>query len=57
MKNILITVVAMIVIILVQMLLSFTFTYRVGEIFSGVAFGILFYYSIIHIGKWKAIRK
>lgn len=37
---------AMAVIIAVQMMLSYAFAYRVGEIFSRVSFVALFYYYV-----------
>ena len=46
MKKLLMAAVVMVVIIAVQIVLSYVFSYRVAEIFSGFSVGALFYYSL-----------
>lgn len=58
MKNLLTTVMTMAVIILVQTVLSYTFTYQVGELFFKVSVGILlsYYYIRLIVEKTKTVR-
>ncbi len=55
MKKLFLAAVAMVVIIAVQMTLSFAFSYRVGEIFSRVSIGALFFYFLMDLGR--VVRK
>ena len=51
MKSALTAAIALVVIILVQMALSFAFTYQVGELFGKTAIGALFFYCLLRVGK------
>ena len=55
MKKILIPAGAMLVIIAVQMVLTYVFTYHVGEVFSKASVMALFYYYVIKYVK--AVKK
>lgn len=55
MKEVLKATVAMVVIIAVQMVLTYVFTYHVGEVFSKVSVTALFYYYVIKYVK--AVKK
>lgn len=46
MKNMFMAAAAIVGIIVVQMILAELFTWQIGEVFSRVSLGILFYYSI-----------
>ena len=51
MKYVLMAVAAMLMIIATRMLLSYLFTYHVGEVFSRVALDALFFYVLIRMGQ------
>ncbi|MCI8302386.1 MAG: hypothetical protein HFF68_06445 [Oscillospiraceae bacterium] len=51
MKSALTAAIALVVIILVQMALTFAFTYQVGELFGKTAIGALFFYCLLRVGK------
>ena len=55
MKEVLKATVAMVVIIAVQMVLTYVFTYHVGEVFSKASVMALFYYYVIKYVK--AVKK
>lgn len=52
MKDMLTAAIAMAVIIMIQIILSYVFTYQVGEQFSKISWGILFYHYL-----FKSINK
>ena len=55
MKSILKALVAMFGIIVARIILSVTFTDQVGEVFSKVSIGLLFYYFIFKFIKSRSI--
>ncbi len=48
-KGAVIATIAMTVIIMVQMALTYVFSFHIGEVFSKVAVSVLFYYCIIRL--------